>query len=364
MAKNSALQISILFISPKKLSEKIAYPLDPSITIYREKELERTKYKYVFSRLMTKFYQNVYQLKNSNLAVKLMHSRVEVQRFEEFFNKNKFDIIIGLAPEIGMLLSFVNSPGKKIGWIHNTYERYFEIERDYLWNLAPIYKKTLSNLDGLVVLTDKAKKRYSEEFNTNVNRIYNPLSFELNAISDLNNSNLIFVGRIAYVTKGLDKLIDILIYLKNSETKFHLYIVGDGPDMSRLKSDIKVNSLDDYVTLVGSTNDVITYYLKSSVFLLPSTMEGFGLVVTEAMEAGLPVVSFETEGPSEIIENNKSGFIIQNFDTKVFAEKVLEILKNNELKRQMGNNAKKRATDFSANSIAHQWINLFKDILK
>ena len=82
------------------------------------------------------------------------------------------------------------------------------------------------------------------------------------------------------------------------------------------------------------------------------------------MECGLPVVSFKTEGQSEIIFDGENGFLIDKFDVAEFAKKVVLLCHDGELRRTMGKNAQRRARYFSLNTIMDQWHSLFVDLEK
>ena len=119
--------------------------------------------------------------------------------------------------------------------------------------------------------------------------------------------------------------------------------------------------LESYVELLGEKKNVIDYYTKASVFLCTSRWEGFGMVVTEAMECGLPVVSFKTDGPLEIIRDGKTGYLVDNFNLEQFADAVEQLMKNEKLRKEMSENASVRAKDFSVEKVGEEWEKLFKD---
>ena len=159
--------------------------------------------------------------------------------------------------------------------------------------------------------------------------------------------------------KGLDLLADIFSIVKMKISEARLTIVGDGNGRKRLEETLAKLNLQHSVNFVGQRDNVMQYYQQGSVVLLTSRKEGFGLVTTEAMECGLPVVSFKTEGPSEIINDGRNGFLIDNYDVNAFAEKVILICKNKELRSVMGRKAKERAKDFSIDKIVNEWRELF-----
>jgi len=116
--------------------------------------------------------------------------------------------------------------------------------------------------------------------------------------------------------------------------------------------------------LYGPTVDVLKEYSTSSVFVLPSRYEGFGLVLIEAMACGVPVVSFDCEnGPRSIISDSFDGFLIPPFDIDAFAEKVILLMTNETLRKKMGENAKKSAIRYDIERIGLQWKQLFDGLM-
>lgn len=360
LAKNEKNEISILFNQNEKLSKTIKYPLNSNVKIFWSKETAHGKYDYMLSRLYTKLYQRGFGLKNQNFNLNQIFPIKERKAYINFFKENNFDVIVGVAPYSSALLGMISDKisSKTVGWLHNSYERYFEY-KDNLFNLKTIYKEAFEKLDSRIVLTQSAKKRFEKEFNMHFTHMYNPLTFQTNKYSSLNTQKILFVGRIFYPTKGLDLLIEIINKLTKINDNFEVVVVGDGPDMQKFKTEIENNNLQSSITVVGESNNVIKDYLDSSIFVSTSRVEGFGLVLTEAMECGLPVVSFSTEGPSEIILNNESGFLIDNYNTTDFAKKLDALLRNEKLRRKMGDKSKNRASDFSLEVITEKWESLF-----
>jgi glycosyltransferase involved in cell wall biosynthesis len=91
----------------------------------------------------------------------------------------------------------------------------------------------------------------------------------------------------------------------------------------------------------SSRKNIEEKYAESSIFVLSSRYEGFGMVLIEAMSFGIPCVSFDCNyGPSDIIKDNEDGFLIKNGDEK-FCRKLQELMKDENLRKEMGEKAKK-----------------------
>lgn len=158
--------------------------------------------------------------------------------------------------------------------------------------------------------------------------------------------------------KELGLLLEILSHLKRMKLQFTLNVVGDGPDRERFIEQATGLGVNDNIRMCGMQTDVIPYYLESDILLLPSQWEGFGLVATEAMECGLPVVSFCTEGPEEILAGGLAECLIDKYDTRGFAQKVLSLVQDRNHLQELGKLAEIRARDFSLETIIPQWNRL------
>ena len=114
-----------------------------------------------------------------------------------------------------------------------------------------------------------------------------------------------------------------------------------------------------------SSKDVKKEYLRSSIFVLPSRFEGFGLVLIEAMACGVPAVSFDCEnGPRSIITDGVDGFLISPFDVEAFAEKVILLMKDENLRREMGENARRSAAKYDIDIVGQQCKQLFDELME
>ena len=104
---------------------------------------------------------------------------------------------------------------------------------------------------------------------------------------------------------------------------------------------------------------------NSSVFVLPSRYEGFGLVLIEAMTNGLPCISFDCPyGPSDIINDGEDGFLIPNGNIQAMADKICYLIENEEERKEMGREAHQSAMRYAPENIMPMWEKLFNDIVK
>ena len=117
--------------------------------------------------------------------------------------------------------------------------------------------------------------------------------------------------------------------------------------------------------LNGPVEDVVKAYQESSIFVLSSRFEGFGMVLIEAMACGLPVVSFDCPaGPDEIITDGVDGLLVPSGDVHALAEKLMVLMSDENLRRRLGQQARQTAQRYEMTTIANQWIALFEKVIK
>lgn len=150
---------------------------------------------------------------------------------------------------------------------------------------------------------------YSQTF-TNINK-------KINFNHDF--FNIIFVGRLSQFDKGLDLLSEIIIKVLSAKNKIKFYIVGSGPGEYVLK-----NILKDYPNVIfcgfQSGKNLKNIYKNCDLLISTSRYESFGLNILEAQINGVPVISFKTDGASEIIKKPFQGSLIKKYDTKAYAK--------------------------------------------
>src|SRR3546814_16985490 len=118
------------------------------------------------------------------------------------------------------------------------------------------------------------------------------------------------VGRLVS-QKGFDRLLDAFSRIATDHPDWTLVIWGEGPDRAALEEQRRRLGLDGRVEMPGVSKQPGGWIEQSDLFILSSRFEGWGLVLGEAMAAGLTVISFDCEwGPAEMIEQEKSGILV------------------------------------------------------
>lgn len=153
-----------------------------------------------------------------------------------------------------------------------------------------------------------------------------------------------------------------IVQQNNKEWK--VYIYGDGPMKEELIALAEGLEISKSIIFCGTVKNIKNKYLSSSIYLMSSRHEGFPLVLPEAMECGLPLISFSCpSGPSEVIENGSNGFLVENGNIDEMAEKILILMNDADKRKRMGGRSKEKSKCFDKEVIMKQWMKLFQKII-
>lgn len=244
---------------------------------------------------------------------------------------------------------------------HGTFNRPFHMQEMTLVNRIKCFfhYKALGKADRIVALTHGDAEQW-RQINPNVTVIPNIVTMnETDIFSDCENKRVIFVGRLD-PQKGYQYLNRIWSIVEKRHPEWCLDIYGEGADLQDNRNMIPQGK---HVYPHAQTLDILDKYKESSILILTSIYEPFGLVMPEAMSCGVPIVAFDCPyGPSEIITDGKDGFLVSSYNVEAFADKVSLLIENESLRKKMGQNAIQSARRFRKEKIVSQWINLFESL--
>ncbi|WP_267431554.1 MULTISPECIES: glycosyltransferase family 4 protein [unclassified Chryseobacterium] len=345
------------------------------VSIMTTDQMEKPNYFFLDKRVNTIHLNlNFNMFFNYNLIKKYLETKKLLKlynsKLKNFIIENKIDICISLGGKELEFLSSLDVNCKKICEIHfakDIRKQFLIARKNSLLNnfIGTLRTKQLiyqtKKLDKLIVLTKKDKQDWINT-NKNVEQIYNFSFIETKSQSNFKNKKAIAIGRLDS-QKGFDMLIDAWAEIKEYNKDWKLEIYGQGEWENKLKEKIAKKKVEN-IELKGSTNEIENKLLESSLYLCSSRYEGFPLVLLEAISCGLPIVSFDCpQGPAEIIENNISGILVEKENIEQFAEKLTDIIRNEDLRMMMGNNAKNKSQEFSKSKIMEEWENLFESLV-
>lgn len=225
------------------------------------------------------------------------------------------------------------------------------------WFLMELLAK---KFNAFIVLTEGNKKEWTSLKNINI--ISNPLSFYPNNSSNLINRKVIAVGKQSY-QKGYDLLLKAWKLVIDKYPNWHLDIYGKKEVAMGLEQlAIKLN-IDNEISFYDPEKNIQQKYLESSIYVMSSRYEGFGMVLIEAMACGLPCVSFDCNyGPSDIITDGVDGYVVVKQNYEALANKIIMLIENEGLHKEMGMKAKENVKRYLPEHIMKQWDTLFKTL--
>lgn len=219
--------------------------------------------------------------------------------------------------------------------------------------------RQLRPLKRFIVLSHEDAAEWTELNNVTV--IHNPLPFLPESYTEGSQKQVIAVGR--YVPqKGFDRLIPAWKLVSEHHSDWTLRIYGDGM-RTQLQEQIDSLGISSNCILEHSTPNIVEKYCESSIFVLSSRFEGFGMVIIEAMACGVPPVSFACPcGPRDIIDDGKDGLLVENGDIVGLAEKICYLIENENIRKEMGKQARLNVERFRTEHIAQKWKELFESL--
>ncbi len=276
----------------------------------------------------------------------------------KYIKNSDADIIIATRDIFDKWLS-VHAPSGvlKIGWEHNHYHG----DMGYANKIV----RDCWKLDYLVLVSNNLRKFYSKELRNSKCRcvsIPNAVDDMPKRCASLKEKRLISVGRLSS-EKGYIDLLKMYTLILKKHPDWHLDIIGDGEERDRLVSYIKRHDLDKNITLHGFRDKAYIDRMlnKSSIYLMTSYTESFGIVLIEAMSHGLPCIAFSSaEGAREIIKSGKNGYLIKNRSYKAFIKKVDDLIKDIDTRRSIGKESKKSVLKYTTDVVEKKWLKLLE----
>ncbi len=183
---------------------------------------------------------------------------------------------------------------------------------------------------------------------------------------------VLFVGRLAEV-KGVIYLCQAMKLLQKKRKDTHLTVVGDGPERPALESFVLENSLEDVIAFAGwvQPTELPQYYANADVFAGPSIrdsasrIEAFGLVFAEASAAGLPVVTTNVGGVTDIVKDGETGLVVPQKDSQALYEALEYLYTHRTRGKEMGRRGQKFVTEnFSWEAITKRYLDLFASLIE
>lgn len=217
--------------------------------------------------------------------------------------------------------------------------------------------------DQFIVLTKEDEISWKEKI-CNVKYISNILPFEKEGKSELTQKHVIAVGRLDG-QKGFNRLINIWGLVTKKHPDWILDIYGKGRDLNTLQLQIDNYGISDTTVIHQPDQNIKDHYLNSSIFVMTSIYEGLPMTLLEANGLGLPSVCYDFPcGPKDVIKDGINGFLVKDGDSNTFADRLLTLIENDNIRKRMGQEAYRMSERYSCKNIMREWVNLFNALIK
>lgn len=291
--------------------------------------------------------------------------KIKLQRQIDRLNPN---IIIGLCDSgMGEYLK-IKTTAKKILEIHGCYDYYYDSIKNS-FNLKKIknffwfyiFLKKVKKYDKIIILSEIDRKKW------NIKRIEVIPNFcmevENGKIDNyFKEKRFLSAGRITS-EKGFDILVNIWKEVIKFNKEIKIDVFGEGSDKEKVISLIKENNLQKNIFIYPFTDKLNREYKKYYGYVLPSRYESFPMVVLESMYNGVPVIAFDIEcGIKDMITSYKEGILIEKYNVKRMAEKIIELYNLEKLREKMSKNSIKKAENYNIDKIMTKWMRLFLEL--
>lgn len=234
------------------------------------------------------------------------------------------------------------------------------IYRILAWHIERQLNNSARRFDEVVVLNSLEEQLWRPVRPVTV--INNAVQYYPEEPNTLTAHSVIYVGRAEY-EKAPDRLIEVWRLVAQRHPDWTLRMYCTGAMLADLKTSVSKYALEQQVLFMPPTKDMESAYMNSSLCVLTSRFEGFPVVLQEAMGCGLPCIAFDCpSGPRHIISDGHDGFLVADGDIDTFADKVCLLMDDEQLRRQMGQQAKHHMALYSKERIMAQWRQLFEHL--
>ncbi|HAX72253.1 MAG TPA: hypothetical protein DCY20_01880 [Firmicutes bacterium] len=281
-----------------------------------------------------------------------------------------YDVEVAFLEDLSTRI-VANSPNKyskKIAWVHTDLMTDNSVAT--LFNSEEEQKECYEKFDHIVCVSESAKQGFVKRFNEfgKVQVLYNPIDVDdimkkakLPLETEISKDKFIIIsiGRLV-PQKGYERLLRIHKRLMAEGYDYELVILGDGPLKETLNQYIVDHELGDSTRLLGFKDNPYVYLSHSDLFVCSSYVEGYSLVVAEALMLGVPVISTLCAGPDELLEQGNYGMLVENNEQALYEGiKLLlsHVIKFEHYKKQ----AVIRGKQFNLKQSIIKMAGLFKD---
>jgi glycosyltransferase involved in cell wall biosynthesis len=221
-------------------------------------------------------------------------------------------------------------------------------------------RRAYPRLAALVVLTEADRREYARALGAapRVERIPNAVPRHDGPAARPDAERILAAGRLT-AQKGFDRLVPAFARVAAAHPGWTLRICGGGPERGALRRLAREHGLGGRLELAGPVADVQAEMAEASLFVLSSRYEGLPMVLLEAMDKGMAVVSFDCPtGPRELIDDHRNGILVAPGDVEGLADAMLELIEDPALRRRCGAAARETAREYAMEAVGPRWDRL------
>ena len=223
--------------------------------------------------------------------------------------------------------------------------------------------KAVSDSDYVITMGSSVRQYFSEQGAKGAVEVvpggFDPMCFAANCKSQDRKYDLVVVGRLSPV-KRLDLLLQSVAIVLEQGVQVSLVLVGDGPSMQELKAQADELGIAEHVNFAGWQDDVAAWLQQSRIFVLTSESEGLSQAMIQGMLCGLPAVVSDVGDLSDVVEDGKNGYLINELTASKFADAIGDLLTNEDRRELFASHARESAKRLSIESTAATWDRIFQ----
>lgn len=325
-------------------------------------------------RVLWVFEPKAYNIQN-RIVSKLLNvsgliNTVEKKKTHKVIGNMKYDAIVSFCQGPGHKLhTYLKSNGKKhISWIHNdlSKENWGKL---FFGNDVKRQEKAYGFMDKIVHVSKGVKESFNRTFDI-PSHVEQPVILNIVNANDIREKSkmdsgiekpeeFLFINSGRLVSqKKQSRLAEAAAILRDRSMKFKIWILGEGPLRGDIEKRIAELNLKEHVILKGAVTNPYPYIAASDCFVLTSSQEGFSIVVCEALSLGKPIISTKVVGPTELLDNNRYGILV-NEDIHDIADTMQRIMSDSALRDKYSEAALKRAEMFDVTKTMAEIYSLF-----
>jgi len=300
-------------------------------------------------------------------ALKKCKGSAELAAFflEKIITDDKFYLLVvedGLMSKAATMISSGRKNVAKCAVVHSIFlNDAYDLKSDpqmYYKYLCENHKE----FDGIVMLTDSAREDFLSIYGEreNIFVIPHPYPYEISQ-PDFKERDPLKAAIVARLDplKQVVFAVDIFSDVVKEVPEAKLEIFGRGSEEENIRKRIKELGLESNITFMGYTDEPLSAFRSAALSIFTSAAEGFGLTLVESICNGCPAFAFDIKyGPSEIIIDGQTGFLIPRFDKELFARKLLEFFKDEKMRQKMSENCYADTKRFSTDKFMDNWFDM------